>query len=98
MSRTVRWSTTASEQLEAIAVNIARVSPVYAHRLVDRLIARSEHLAQFPEIGRVSPRADDPDIRELIEGDYLMLYLVQSSRIDVLGVVHGRRELRWPTE
>ena len=98
MSRTVVWSTTASEQLEAIAVNIARVSPVYAYRLVDRLITRSEHLAQFPGIGRVSPRADDPNIRELLEGDYPMLYLVQTSRIDVLGVVHGRRDLRWPDE
>ena len=98
MSRPVLWSATASEQLEGIALHVARVSPVYADRLVDRIITRSEQLAEFPEIGRVSLRADDPNIREVVEGEYILLYLVQLTRIDVLAVVHGRRDLRWPAE
>jgi plasmid stabilization system protein ParE len=35
-------------------------------------------------------------VRELLEGPYRIIYLVQAARIDVLAVAHGRQDLRWP--
>ena len=38
----------------------------------------------------------DEQLRELLEGPYRIIYLVQAARVDVLAVVHGRQDLRWP--
>jgi plasmid stabilization system protein ParE len=81
----------------AITQYIARSSPVYAERWSDRVLARTDQLVLFPESGRLVPEAEQPDIRELLEGPYRIIYLVQPSRIDILAVVHGRQDLRWPT-
>ena len=96
MSRQVHWSATARGHVLAITQYIARSSPVYAERWSDRVLHRTEQLALFPESGRLVPEAKQPDIRELFEGSYRIIYLVQPSRIDILAVVHGRQELRWP--
>jgi plasmid stabilization system protein ParE len=94
--RPVHWSTTATEHLAAIARYIGRTSPVYAERMVDRLLARTAQLSEFPESGRPVAEASDEQVRELLEGPYRIIYFVQAARIDVLAVVHGRQDLRWP--
>lgn len=98
MTRVVHWSATATEHLEAIATYVAAVSRVYALRLVDRILAQTDHLGEFPELGRAVPEAYDPSIREVFEGPYRIMYLVQPSRVDVLAVVHGRQQVTWPPE
>lgn len=97
MSPPVHWSTTAIEHLAAIARYIGRTSPVYAERMVDRLLARTAQLSEFPDSGRHVAEVSDEQVRELLEGPYRIIYFVQATRIDVLAVVHGRQELRWPT-
>lgn len=96
MSRAVHWSATAAEHLAAIARYIGRTSPVYAERMVDRLLARTAQLSEFPDSGRHFAEASDERVRELVEGPYRIIYFVQAGRIDVLAVVHGRQDLRWP--
>jgi plasmid stabilization system protein ParE len=41
--------------------------------------------------------ASDAQVRELLEGPYRIIFFVQTARVDVLAVVHGRQDLRWPT-
>lgn len=94
MSHDVRWSGTAREHLQAITRYIARSSPVYAERWADRILNRAEQIARFPESGR-QIEGVAPNVRELVEGDYRIIYLVQTARVDILAVVHGRRDLRW---
>ena len=36
------------------------------------------------------PEYQDPDIREVIEGQYRVIYEVTASEIHVLAVIHGR--------
>ena len=93
MTHEVRWSSTAREHIQSIARYIARNSPVYAERWADRILSRAEQIARFPESGRHVPGAQ-PNVRELIEGEYRIIYLVQPSQIDILAVIHGRREVR----
>lgn len=96
MSRPVHWSTGAAGQLAAIARYVGASSPLYAERLVDRLLGRVDQLASFPELGRIVPESGSDGIRELVEGSYRIIYLLQSSRVDVLAVVHVRQDLHWP--
>ena len=98
MSRAVLWSTTAKAELEGIARYIARTSPLYAERLIDRILAHADQAAIFPEAGRMVPEGRRKGVREVFEGSYRIIYLVQTSRIDVLAVVHSRQQLTWPEE
>lgn len=94
MSHDVRWSSTAREHIQSIARYIAGDSPVYAERWVDQILSRAEQIARFPESGR-HVKGAPPNVRELIEGTYRIIYLVQASRVDILAVVHARRQLNW---
>lgn len=47
-----------------------------------------------PESGRVVPEFERPDLRELIESPYRLIYRVRADTIEVIAVVHLRRELR----
>ncbi|NEP40576.1 MAG: type II toxin-antitoxin system RelE/ParE family toxin [Okeania sp. SIO2H7] len=92
----VYWTDKAVENLEAIYAYIAQNSPQYADRAIDRIIDRSEQLANFPFSGRIVPEIRREDTRELIEGSYRIIYYVSSEQIDVLAVIHGSKRLTLP--
>lgn len=89
----VHWTDTAIEHLLAIYERIAQDAPLYAQRVMDRLTKRSEQIAEFPESGRVVPEYEAPDIREVIERPYRIIYRIKTDQIDVLAVVHGAQLL-----
>ena len=90
--RTLRWTEHAVAQLAAIAEYISLDSPVYAEQLVDRLVARLEQARAFPESGRIVPEVARVEIREFIEPPYRLIYRVHTDAIEVLSIVHSRRE------
>jgi toxin ParE1/3/4 len=92
----VNWTAAAREQLRDIHTFIARSSPQYATKVIDRLTRRSQQIARFPMSGRVVPKAGDVNIREVFEGPYRLIYHVLEDEIDVIAVVHGARQ--WPDE
>ena len=85
----VHWTHTAIEHLLAIYEHIAQDAPLYARRMVDRLTQRSEQIAAFPQSGRMVPEYAAPDIREVIERPYRIIYRIKTDQIDILAVVHG---------
>jgi plasmid stabilization system protein ParE len=60
---------------------------------VSRIVARIEQAAEFPESGRVVPEYADASLRELFWREYRIIYRVESDRVVVVAVVHGRRQL-----
>jgi len=42
----------------------------------------------------------NPSIRELFIKDYRLIYRIEESRVDILGLIHGRRDLKtlWKKE
>jgi plasmid stabilization system protein ParE len=74
---------------------IAQNSQSYALRVVDRLTGRSRQIAQFPQSGRAVPEFDDPQVREVVEGSYRIIYRVKKNQIDVIAVIHGARQNPW---
>jgi plasmid stabilization system protein ParE len=89
----LHWTHTAIAHLLAIYEHIAQDSPIYAQRIVDRLTRRTEQIATFPQSGRVVPEYGAPDIREVIERPYRIVYRIREQQIDILAVVHSARML-----
>ena len=89
----VRWTHTAIGHLASIYEYISQDSPRYARRMVDRITARSRQIARFPRSGQMVPEYQDPDIREIIEGSYRVVYEAAANEVRVLAVIHGARLL-----
>jgi plasmid stabilization system protein ParE len=62
----VKWSVPAKNDLKQIHDYIAQDSKYYAQNVVQEIVAKTETLTDFPEIGRLVPEISDQNIRELI--------------------------------
>lgn len=94
MARKVIWSLEAVADLEAIADYIARDSLFYASSFVIDAFEASRSLNRFSERGRIVPELSDPAVRELFINNYRLIYRISESRVDILGLIHGRRDLK----
>ena len=94
----VLWSEAAEGQLKAIHDFIALTSSDYALPIVDRLTKRSIQIAAFPFSGRMVPEYELNEVRELIEGLYRIIYLIneEKDQIEILAVIHSSRERLQP--
>jgi toxin ParE1/3/4 len=91
---TIEWSDEARLALERLRTRLQRISPVAADRIVRRVTERVEQLRHFPYIGRMMPENDLPPLRELLVGDYRVVYLVRSQSILIVTVFHAAMDLR----
>ncbi len=89
----VVWTPRAQRRLQEIHDHIARDQPGNAARWVARVLDRSEQISELPQSGRMVPEYQRDTIRELIEGDYRIIYRIRSQQVDVLTVRHGARRL-----
>ena len=87
------WSPQALSDLKSIRTYIAEDSPRYADLVVGRIIKAVERLAAFPESGRKVPERDDPEIREVIERPYRVVYRLRTGTVEVVTVFRGSRQL-----
>lgn len=90
----IRWSLTASTDLQEIEDFIARDSVFHAVTFVDCIVESTATLLKTPHIGRVVPEFNRQDLREVIFRGYRIVYLVQNDEVLILRVVHGARNLR----
>lgn len=89
----VEWTQTAAGQLQAIRDYLAQSSPGYAQALVGRIVARTVALDGQPLFGAEVPEYGDPDIREVFEHPYRIIYRVAGPDIQVVAVIHSSRLL-----
>jgi toxin ParE1/3/4 len=93
VARTVRWTETATQDLEEVAEFIGRDSRFYATALVREARAAARSLRTFADRGRVVPEVEAPDIRELFVRSYRLIYQVTADHVFILAFVHGARDL-----
>jgi len=93
MDLEVRWSPEAIEDLEAIAEYIARDSEYYSRAVVTQTLSASRDLGGFPLIGRIVPEINNENIRERFIYSYRLIYQIDSKRILIVAVIHGKRLL-----
>ena len=89
----VRWTLQAGDDLEAIAGFIAEDSPHYASLFAIDILEAVDRLNNFPELGRVVPEINNPLVREIILGNYRIVYRFNDEIIEILTVYHGARLL-----
>ena len=88
------WTPLALADLKIIHDYISTESHVYANRMVEKLIARVALLNSFPESGRMVPEFGQKSIRELIEGNYRIVYKIHPGHIGIARIHHTARLLR----
>jgi len=90
----IRWTYQAKDDLKSIAEYISRDSIRYARLQIYRIRNRTRILQRNPQAGREVPEIKEPKIRELIQGNYRIIYkIVTESRIDILTIHHSARDL-----
>lgn len=88
----VTLSLLAKRDLRSILVNLADENVQASLALDARFTSRLEQVGRFPEIGR--PRLDiGTGVRGLLVSPYLIFYVIGSSRISILRVLHTSRDL-----
>ena len=94
MARKIVWSYEASADIEALANYISRDSIFYAAAFIQETLDVSRSLDEFSERGHIVPEFGDPNIRELFVREYRLIYSIEEDRIVLLGLVHGKRDLK----
>jgi plasmid stabilization system protein ParE len=87
------WSPLAVGRVSEIAGYIAQDDPVAAESWINTVFKKVEDLKTFPESGRIVPETDNKTIRELIYGNYRIIYRLEEKRLSVLTVRHGKQVL-----
>ena len=92
----IKWTEKASSNLQSIFDYISRDSRLYAARYLKTLILSTKRLETMPRSGRIVPEFENPELREVIYGNYRIVYRVIGSNedIEILAVVHGARDMR----
>jgi addiction module RelE/StbE family toxin len=88
------WTEYAIEDLRLIHEYISKDSKRYADRLVEKIIERVDQLQNFNKSGRVVPEFNSEAIRELIEGNYRIVYKVSTNQIAIVRIHHAARQLK----
>jgi len=88
----VIWSKPAQNDLKQIHDYISRDSTYYAKMVTQTIVDRTDALNEFPLRGRGVPEIGDPNVREVFVYSYRLIYEVKQSDIEVLAVIHGRRD------
>jgi plasmid stabilization system protein ParE len=89
----ILWSPLAIERASEIAEYIARDNVDAAERWVNEVFGKVDLLMTFPESGRIVPETRNETIRELVYGNYRIIYRLQEKRISILTIRHGKQIL-----
>lgn len=89
----VVWSPLAIDKASEIAEYIAQDKPSAAERWVDAVFSKVGQLKFSPEIGRIIPEIGNKQFRELIYGNYRIIYRIEKQQISILTIRHGKQIL-----
>lgn len=87
------WSPLAIDRVTEIAEYIASDKPSASDKWIDTIFSKVAKLASSPEIGRVVPEIGDEQFRELIYGNYRIIYRIEKKQVSILTIRHGRQIL-----
>lgn len=88
---TLLWTRRALADVHAIKQFIAKDSPHAAQLVTQRLVALADRLMLFPQSGRNVPEVADPQIREVVQGSYRIVYRLMDEQVHILTVHHAAR-------
>lgn len=89
----VIWSPLAVDRASEIAEYIAQDNPTAAVNWVNAVFTHVEPLKKFPESGRIVPEINIYFFRELVFGNYRIIYRIEENRVSILTILHGKQIL-----
>ena len=88
----LNWTLLARNDLKAIFEYISKDSKKYAMLEILKIQGRTQILKVQPLIGKEVIESGNIDVRELVEGNYRIIYkMVDNDRIDILTIHHCSR-------
>jgi plasmid stabilization system protein ParE len=87
------WSPLAIDRASEIAEYIAQDKPSAAEKWINTVFSKVEQLKSSSEIGRVVPEIRNDQFRELIYGNYRIIYRIEKTQISILTIRHGKQIL-----
>lgn len=85
------WADLALDRALEAKAYIAADNPRAAVKWAKGLISAVAKLKRHPRLGRVVPEIGLEDYRELIHGNYRIVYRISAKRISILTVRHYKR-------
>ena len=61
--------------------------------MVSRIIAAIDRLESYPRLGRIVPEYQDDSIREILVGNYRVVYRHRGEVVGLIGLVYGGRDV-----
>jgi addiction module RelE/StbE family toxin len=90
----IEWTIAAKNDLKSISDYISKDSPKYARRQIYSIYQKVETLKKLSIAGKVVNEFNDETIREIIEGNYRIIYKQEcTEKIYILTIHHGARDL-----
>jgi toxin ParE1/3/4 len=89
----IQWAPLAIERIAEIAAYIAEDNPTAAEKWIRDAFARVGQLGKSPQSGRQIPETPRKDIRELVWGNYSIIYRIDSRQVSILTVRHTKQIL-----
>ena len=87
------WSPLAVDRSSVIAEYIAQDKPSAAKKWINTVFSKVEQLKSSPEIGRIVPELNNARFREIIYGNYRIIYRIGKKQISILTIRHGKQIL-----
>jgi toxin ParE1/3/4 len=88
----IHWTVAAEADADEIWFWVAADSPRAAHRLLDEFDDAAKLLAKFPEAG-IARENLAPGLRSLPVESYLLFYRSVDDGLEIVRVLHGRRDI-----
>ena len=87
------WSPLSVERASEITDYIAQDKPSAAEKWINNVFSKVEQLKSSPEIGRSVPEINNTKFREIIYGNYRIIYRIEKKQISILTIRHGKQIL-----
>ena len=87
------WSPLSINRATEIAEHIAQDNPTAARKWINTIFHKVEILGTAPRIGRIVPEIERDTIREIIHGNYRIIYRIELEVVSILTIRHGKQLL-----
>jgi toxin ParE1/3/4 len=89
----IEWMPHSIRNLRAIRGYIARDAPETASIFIERIMASTERLMHSPLSGAIVPEFREKEWREVLHGNYRIIYRIRGDLVQILSVFHAARML-----
>jgi plasmid stabilization system protein ParE len=90
----IKWSPLSVERLTDVVNHIATENPIAARQTATTIFDAVENLSLFPKSGRIVPELDSSKYREILIGNFRIIYSIVDEAIHILTVRHQKQLLR----